>query len=166
VSVRMYVPSSMSRLRELLAAGGIVPTPVVGHAVTASLRAAHEGDDEEELEYAVLTAAAQDSVDTLAVGDPARRVVVVAEVAAVGEHPGGEPSLVELDEMVPLRAVVAVHVDSEDAAGDVAAARERLDGEGGAAMELLDRCLDHELGWYATQEVASLVEGCRGETWG
>ena len=162
MSVRIYVPASVSMLRDVLVSGGIGPVPVVAHAVTDSLRASHDGADEEELEYAALTAAAQDSVAMMGADDPPRRVVLVAEVGSASELPEGEPSLVEVGEVVPLATVVAVHADSADAAADVAAARAGLDGEDEAALALLDRCLEHELGWYATQEAAALAEDAEG----
>ena len=43
------------------------------------------------------------------------------------------------------------HVDAEDASADVAAAL-------GGAPEAVERCLHHELGWYAVQEVDELLE--------
>lgn len=156
MTTRVYLPSSIALLRDLLVSGGLGPAPLVAHAVTAPLRAVCADAGDEELEYAALTAAAQDSVALLTSDDPARRVVVVAEVETVLPAEGGEPTLVEVGEVVPLRRVVAVHADSEEAAADVAAARDGLEGDA-AALELLDRCLDHELGWYATQEAAQLV---------
>lgn len=157
MSTRVYLPSSTARLRDLLVSGGVGPAPVLAHAVTGPLRSAYPDAGEEELEYAALTAAAQDSVAMLTDEDPARRVVVVADVGSATPVPDGEPSLVELDEVVPLRLVVAVHADDEEAADDVAAARDGLDGEDDLALELLDRCLEHELGWFATQEMADVV---------
>lgn len=156
MTTRVYLPSSIALLRDLLVSGGLGPAPLVAHAVTGPLRAVCADAGDEELEYAALTAAAQDSVALLTSDDPARRVVVVAEVETVLPAEGGEPTLVEVGEVVPLRRVVAVHADSEEAAADVAAARDGLEGDD-AALELLDRCLDHELGWYATQEAAQLV---------
>jgi len=150
----------MALLRELVISGGIGPVPVLAHAVTDDLRAAFADAGEEEWEYAALTAAAQDSLALIAEDDEPRRVVVVAEADSVVPVPGAEASQVELDEVVPLRKVVAVHVDSDDATEDVAAARARWpDAEAGdeAALATVERCLDHELGWFATQEIGDLV---------
>jgi hypothetical protein len=158
VSTRVYVPSSITGLKELLLSGGIGPVPVHAHAVTDEVRAALPDAAEEEWEYAVLNAAAQDSVGLLTEDDPPRRVVVVAEAGSV--TPGSDGSVVEIDEVVPLRQVVAVHVDGDDAAEVVAAARTSWsDAAAGdeAAAAVLERCLDHELGWFATQELGDLV---------
>jgi hypothetical protein len=160
MSTRVYVPSSIERLHGLLVSGGIGPVPVLAHAVTDSLRAGLADADEEEWEYAALTAAAQDSLGLIGEDDTPRRVVVVAEADFVVPVDGAEDSLVELGEVVPLRKVAAVHVDSEEAVEVVAAAREvwAAAGEGDeAALGALERCLDHELGWFATQEIGDLV---------
>jgi len=160
VTTRVYVPSSVSLLRELVISGGVGPVPVLAHAVTDDLRAAFPDAGEEEWEYAALTAAAQDSLALIAEDDEPRRVVVVAEADSVVPVPGAEASQVELDEVVPLRKVVAVHVDSDDATEDVAAARAGWpEAEAGdeAALATVERCLDHELGWFATQEIGDLI---------
>jgi hypothetical protein len=158
MTVRVYIPSSPLRLRDLLLSGGIGPAPLVAHAVTEPLRASYGGAGEEELEYAVLTAAAQDSVALLGATEPPRRVVVVAEVGPARPVEGGGPSLVEVDDVVPLRRVVAVHADDAAAREAVGAARQGLEDAGADAVALLDDCLDHELGWYATQETAQLLD--------
>lgn len=161
-TTRVYVPSSMALLRELMVSGGIGPVPIVAHAVTPGLREAMSELGEEEVEYAVLTAAAQDSLGLVGEGDAPRRVVVVAEAESVRPTLGDDESLVEIDQVVPLRHVVSVHVDDEAAAEDVAAARpvwtaaEEGDAEAAATV---DRCLDHELGWFATQEIGDLLDG-------
>ncbi len=161
MSTRVYVPSSLELLSDLLVSGGVGPVPVLAHAVTDSLRAALADAGEEEWEYAALTAAAQDSLGLIGEEGTPRRVVVVAEADSVTPVSGAEDSLVEIGEVVPLRKLAAVHVDSEEAADDVAAAREvwsaAVDGDQEAAA-LVERCLDHELGWFATQEIGDLVE--------
>jgi hypothetical protein len=159
VSTRVYLPSSITGLNEILLSGGVGPVPVHAHAVTDGVRAALPDAAEEEWEYAVLNAAAQDSVGLLTEDDPPRRVVVVAEVGSV--TPGSRGSVVEVDEVVSLRQVVAVHVDGDDAAEVVTAARAAWpDAEAGdaAATAVVERCLDHELGWFATQEIGDLLE--------
>lgn len=161
MSTRVYVPSSTRALRDLLVSGGVGPVPVLAHAVTEGLRTALPEAGEEEWEYAALTAAAQDSLGLIEEDDRQRRVVVVAEAESVMPVAEGEPTVVEIAEVVPLRQIVAVHVDSKHAEEDVAAAREAWAAaqEGDqTAVEVLDRCLDHELGWFATQEIGDLVE--------
>ncbi|MBL0779429.1 hypothetical protein G6541_20020, partial [Streptomyces albidoflavus] len=56
----------------------------------------------------------------------------------------------------------AVHVDADGAAVDVARAAEALaaaDGGDGDAQFVVDGADDHELLWFATQEIAHLVAG-------
>lgn len=161
MSTRVYVPSSPRRLHDLLVSGGLGPAPLLAHAVTERLRATFPDAGEEEWEYAALTAAAQDSVGLIAEGERPRRVVVVAETGTATPVADSDDSLVKVGEVIALARVVAVHVDSEDAADAVSSARRvwasAEDGDP-AAQEALDRCLDHELGWYATQEIGTLVE--------
>ena len=161
-AVRVYVPSTLSRLADLVASGGVGPAPLLGHAVTDALREAWPEVGEEEWEYAALTAAARDSVGLLTDEDAPRRVVVALDAATARPVDGAGPTLVEVDEVVPLRRVASVHVDSAEAAETVVAAREAwAAAEGGdeAAEAVVDRCEDHELGWYAVQEADALLAG-------
>jgi len=66
---------------------------------------------------------------------------------------------VEVDEVVPFRLVGAVLADAADAEGHVAAARDALAAGATDADRLADRCLDHELGWWAAQEIGDLLAG-------
>jgi hypothetical protein len=164
VSVRVYVPTTLRGLAAAVAAGGLGPAPFLAHAVTDALQAALPGAGEEDWEYAAASAAAQTSVGMLDADEPARRVVVAVDVpaarpasrAAPGED--DDPTLVEVDEVVPLRRVAAVLADSEDAEATVATAREAAGRSPADASRALERCLDHELGWWATQEIPVLLE--------
>ena len=162
---RVYVPSTLTLLRDIVLADGIGPAPFLAHAVTPELRRAYPDGGEEEWEYAASAAAARSALALLVEGDPARRVVVAVDVAGVVPVDDDDPTLVTVDEVVPFRRIAAVLVDDEDAAADVSAAvaagpdAERGDAEAAAVVE---RCLDHELGWYATQEIGGLV-GSGGE---
>lgn len=161
--MRIYVPATPSLVRDLVSRGELGPAPLVGHAVTPALRAGLPGFSEDELEYAAMLAAAQDSVGLLDAEDPARRVVVAVDADADPEAvPGGGTTVVTVTGALPLRAVAAVHVDSPDAESDVAAARSAWPAaEQGDphALLVVEACLDHELGWYATQEIDDLVQG-------
>jgi len=155
-AVRVYVPTTSTGLRALVTSGRVGEPPLRAHAVTESLRSADPDGGEEEWEYAALTAAAQDSVRLLRDDDEPRRAVLVAEVRSVAPRSapaaGSEDlTAVDVTSDLALADVVACHVDSDDATGDVRAAR-----AGHAAVE---RCLRHELGWFATQEIAHLVAG-------
>jgi hypothetical protein len=169
--MRVYLPSTMSGLRELLERGELGTPPLPAFAVTGALREWYAEGDEEELEYAALTLAARASVRLLDRGlllEPglaARRVVVVAEVgdgaAQVSPAPDVDRAAVRVLEPVPLRLVQAVHVDGVDAEPDVRAAAEALvEADLGSedAAFVVDQAEGHELQWYATQEIGPLLE--------
>ena len=92
MSTRVYVPSTLGRLRGIVTGDGIGPAPFAAHAVTPALREAYaEG------------------------GDVAYR-------------------------------------------DDVSAARDAILECSAEAEELSERCLTHELAWWATQEIGDLLQ--------
>jgi len=136
MSTRVYVPATLSDLARFVEEGGIGPTPVHAHAVTAWLRAAWPEADQEEWEYAALMAAADASIGLLTEEDRPRRVVVVAEADDVTEDP--ESTAVNVDSAIPMRVVQAVHADTVD----------------------IDPSLPEQLGdlgWFGVQEVLDLI---------
>jgi hypothetical protein len=159
-SVRVYVPSTLANLAEVIASGGVGPVPLLAHAVTDALREEYVDGDEEEWEYAAMSAAAQHSIGLLGEDDAPRRVVIALDAPGVLPLAGEDGSSVEVHEVVRASQIAAVHVDSEDAEADVLAARAAwADAKAGdlAAIATVERCLEHELGWYATQEVGDLL---------
>jgi hypothetical protein len=148
---RVYLPLSPTLLRRAREDGGFEQPPISAHAVTPELVSELGSPDEEESEYAALSAAALESLWLLRPDEPPRRVVAAVDVPAWEPRPDQESSAVSVPTRVPWRRVAAVHVDGEDASADVAAAL-------GGATEAVVRCLDHELGWYAVQEVDELLE--------
>ena len=106
---RVYLPLTLESLRSGHESG----------AWPSSAERFEPPEPGEDGEYAALLAAADASRALL--GGPGRRVVLVAEL----DDPAGD---------VPLRRVVAVHVDDRDDAED-----------------------DDGLGWYATQEIPHLL---------
>jgi hypothetical protein len=167
--VRVYLPLTLPGLRRLLDAGELdLPgSGLPGYAVTPALREWYASGDDEELEYAALSLAARASVrllDPLLVQNPAtpaRRVVVVAEVAAAEPAPEVDHAAVRVLDAVPLRAVKAVHVDDPAAADDVRAAAESVtaaDLGSDDATFVVEQAEGHELQWYATQEIGPLLE--------
>jgi hypothetical protein len=161
MTTRVYVPSSMSGLRALVAADGIGPAPFVAHAVTDALRAAYDDGGEEEWEYAAATAASRTSLALIRDDDDPRRVVLAVDAETVRPAEGSEdPTLVSVEDVVPFRRVESVLVDLPEAGDDVRAAAASMvaadDGDE-AAEAVVERALDHELAWFATQEIGDLL---------
>lgn len=167
--MRVYVPLTLPGLAEAYRTGEVGSGPFVAYAVTPALREWYRSDDLEELEYAALNQAAYASLRLLA-DDPdaaRRRVVVAVDVpdgsAAAGPDGGdeaAEPGEVRVARAVPLAKAAAVHVDLDAAEAGVAAAASALDAADGgddAAQSVVDGAEDHELLWYATQEIPALV---------
>jgi hypothetical protein len=161
---RVYLPLTPSSLRDARESGGFGPAPIPGHAVTPALLDALGEVDEEDAEYVAMTAAALESLRMLDGDDPPARVVAAVDVAAWEPRQDArpdEPTAVAVTFTVPLKRLAAVHVDGPDARADVVAAREQLDAPENAPDDLPDaveRCLDHDLGWYAAQELDDLLD--------
>ncbi|MFD5015493.1 DUF6912 family protein [Streptomyces chartreusis] len=167
--MRVYVPLTLPGLAEAYKTGELGVGPLAAYAVTPALREWYLSDDIEELEYAALNRAALASLRLLAADAEAarRRVVVavdVADGAAVADPDRGlDPSAlgeVRIARGVALARAAAVHVDADDAETDVAAAAgalEAADGGDDDAQFVVDGAEDHELLWFATQEIPNLV---------
>lgn len=168
-AVRIYLPSTLPSLT----AAGVgseqsspqVEVAVAGahaFAVTPALREWYREGDLDELEYAAMTRAALASLRLLTQTGGDRRVVLAVDVAdgAVVFEQGDDPAAVRVTEAVHFDQVVSAHVDDPSAAADVAAARVLVDaadlGDDDAqfAIEGLE---DHELQWYAVQEIGFLL---------
>ncbi|MFF8934252.1 DUF6912 family protein [Streptomyces paradoxus] len=167
--MRVYVPLTLPGLAEAYRTGELGAGPFVAYAVTPGLREWYVSDDSEELEYAALGRAALASLRLLAAEPeaPRRRVVVAVDVAdravSADADRGADPAApgeVRVAGAVPLGKAASVHVDAEDAQADVTAAAEALpasDGGDDDAQTVVDGAEDHELLWFATQEIANLV---------
>jgi hypothetical protein len=150
--VRVYLPTTLPLLRAWAAAREIPPS--TGYAVTPGLRAELTGADD-ELEAAAMLRAARASLRILD-GQPRRAVLAVDTEPAVRD---------DLDEgavrtaALPWQAVAAGMVDGPDAEAAVRAAAAVIDeadlGDEDAELAVGD-AEDHELLWYATQELADL----------
>ncbi|CAL9555091.1 hypothetical protein SUDANB105_04500 [Streptomyces sp. enrichment culture] len=167
--MRVYVPLTLPGLAEAYKTGELGAGPLLAYAVTPALREWYLSDDIEELEYAALGRAALASLRRLAedAAAPRRRVVVAVDVpdgaAAADPDRGLDPAAlgeVRVAGAVPLAKAASVHVDAEDAEADVAAAVQALgaaDGGDDDAQFVVDGADDHELLWFATQEIPNLV---------
>ncbi len=167
--MRVYVPLTLSGLAEAYKTGELGTGPFVAYAVTPALREWYLSDDIEELEYAALNRAALASLRLLAADPdaPRRRVVVAVDVPDGTAHADPDRGLdpaalgeVRVGGTVTLAKAAAVHVDLGDAEGDVSAAADALpaaDRGDDDAQFVVDGAEDHELLWYATQEIPNLV---------
>jgi len=136
VSVRVYLPASIRALAQYVEDGGVGPSPVHAHAVTAWLRESWPDGNDEEWEYAALMAAADEAAAALTDEDQPRRVVLVAEVESVGEDP--ESTEVTVDSAIGMRLVEAVQADT-------------------TAVDLSVRDTLGDLGWFGVQEIPELL---------
>ncbi|MUL39974.1 hypothetical protein FZ103_02070 [Streptomonospora sp. PA3] len=156
--MRIYLPSTFTDLAAVLDAGGISGPPLTAFAVTDRLAGPEGAGDDEELEYEALRSAAAESLRLLH-ADPAaprRRAVIAAEAPEAVVEPAADddrPAAVTLTGALPLKRVAALHVDAPEAEAAVteAAAHPGSDPEAGPLA-------DHELLWYATQELPYLLD--------
>ena len=168
--MRVYLPATTSVLRTLLDDGRLAG-PHTAFAVTPQLReffAVSDAEaDTEELEYAALLTAARASLRLLDIDPmaPRRRVVVAADVADEAVQPMDDPHVergaVRVTADIRMQDVASVHIDGEDAEDDVrAAVNVVLEADLGSddAQFVVDQAEGHELAWYATQEIGSVLE--------
>ena len=169
--MRIYIPVTLSMLQQLVADGSLRPVSGTAFAVTPKLREAYaEGDDDELGEVALreaalaslrlLAGAAEDSGQS---GDdlPPRRAVLVADVGDVTLRPDLDDAVVRIGAPVTSDDVVAAFVDNAAAEAQVKAAVAVVDaadlGDEDAELIVGD-AQDHDLAWYAVQELPFLLE--------
>ncbi len=163
---RIYLPITLPGLAAALASGELGSPPLIGYAVTPDLREWYAEGDSEELEYAAMSHAAQACLVLLADDEaaPRRRIVVAVDVPDEQASPAPEVdrAAVRIVAAVPMAAVVAVHADDVAASEDIAAAAGRIHAANAGdpdAEFAVESALDHELGWYAAQEIEDLLRG-------
>ncbi|MDQ4104296.1 MAG: hypothetical protein M3186_11510 [Actinomycetota bacterium] len=165
--MRVYIPATLAMLQTLVDSGELVPVSGIAFALTPMLRESYAAGDTEELEYAAMNEAARASLRLLAAeldSDPTvipRRVVVAADVERVRLRPDLDDAAVTVTGVVPASAVAAVHVDGAEAEEAVRTAAAVIDaadlGDPDAEFTLGD-AEDHEMAWYASQEIPFLLE--------
>ncbi len=164
--MQVYIPVTLSMLRTLVADGELWPVNGTAFAVTPALREAYSAGDEDELSEVAMREAALASLRLLANEDgddglPARRAVLVADAEDAKLRPDLDDAVVRLAAAVPISAVVAAHVDLAQAEPDVVRAAEVIDaadlGDEDAELVVGD-AQDHDLAWYATQELPFLLD--------
>lgn len=153
-------------LQQLVADRSLRAVNGTAFSVTPALREAYAEGDEDELAEVALRDAALASLRLLAAEDgasglPQRRAVVVADVAQATARPDLDDAVVRISEPVDYDKVVAAYVDNSDAETAVRAAIDAVDaadlGDEDAELVVGD-AQDHDLAWYATQELPFLLE--------
>ncbi|MCB0949322.1 MAG: hypothetical protein KDB44_08605 [Mycobacterium sp.] len=164
-------------LAQLVAEESLRPVNGTAFAVTPTLREAYSEGDDDELADVALREAALASLRLLgdpgatgatdaAIGElPPRRVVLEADFddadAEIKLRPDLDDAVVRLTAEIPLRRVVAAYVDNAAAESAVLAAVEVIDaadlGDEDAELTVGD-AQDHDLAWYAPQELPFLLE--------
>jgi uncharacterized protein DUF6912 len=172
--MRIYIPATLVMLQQLVADGSLWPVNGTAFAVTPRLREAYaEGDDDELGEVALcdaalaslrLLAAATGAAEQSGEKLPPRRAVLVADVkdaGAVTLRPDLDDAVVRIGAPVAIDDVVAAFVDNAAAEAHVTAAIALVDaadlGDEDAELAVGD-AQDHDLAWYATQELPFLLD--------
>jgi hypothetical protein len=163
--MRVYLPATANTLRRLVGAQHLGPAPLTGFAVTPAMREWYLDDELEELEYAASRQAARASLRLLDadVGAPRRRAVLAIDVpdGDVTIRDDLDRGVVQVGAPVPLAAVASAHIDDADAEAAVTAAASAIlaaDLGDVQAEETVDDADAYELAWYATQELAVLLD--------
>lgn len=152
-------------LQQLVAEQKLHARSGTAFAVTPTLRESYSQGDDDELADVALREAALASLRLL--GDenaaelPPRRAVLVADVDDATVRPDLDDAVVRLAGPVALTDVIAAYVDNADAEADVRAAIEAVDaadlGDEDADFIVGD-AQDHDLAWYAPQELPFLLD--------
>jgi hypothetical protein len=165
--MHVYIPATVAMLQELVAKGSFWPVNGTAFAVTPTLREAYAEGDDDELAEVALQEAALASLRLLAAeadatsDTPHRRAVLTAQVDDAKYRPDLDDAVVRLGAPVAIEHVIAAFVDNADAEPAVAAAIAVIDaadlGDEDADLVVGD-AQDHDLAWYANQELPFLLD--------
>jgi len=181
--MRVYIPATLAMLQQLVSEGSLWPVNGTAFAVTPTLREAYaEGDDDELAEVALREAAlaslrlladdaggafetevteATEATVAATKSLPPRRAVLTADVEDVKHRPDLDDAVVRVGAPVAMEQVIAAYVDNAAAEPAVMKAVEVIDaadlGDEDAELVVGD-ALDHDLAWYANQELPFLLE--------
>ncbi len=164
--MRVYIPATLAMLQKLVADGSIHARSGTAFAVTPKLRESYAEGDDDELAEVALREAALASLRLLAAegtesGLPPRRAVLLAEVDGATVRPDLDDAVVRLPGPIAIADVIAAYVDNADAEPAVVTAMMAVDaadlGDEDAEFTVGD-AQDHDLAWYASQELAFLLE--------
>ncbi|BDX33822.1 hypothetical protein TUM20985_43690 [Mycobacterium antarcticum] len=167
--MRVYIPATVAMLQRLVADQSMHALSGTAFAVTPALRESYaEGDDDELAEVALREAAlaslrllSGERGDSAGSELPLRRAVLVADVEGVTIRPDLDDAVVRLAGPIGMADVIAAYLDNAGAEPAVEAAIEVVDladfGDEDAELTVGD-AQDHDLAWYATQELPFLLE--------
>jgi hypothetical protein len=163
--MRVYIPATLAMLQQLVADRSLHARSGTAFAVTPTLREAYAEGDDDELADVALREAALASLRLLAgegtPASPPRRAVVVAEVEDATARPDLDDAVVRLSGPIAYDDVIAAYVDNADAEPAVQPAIDAVDaadlGDDDAEFIVGD-AQDHDLAWYAPQELPFLLE--------
>jgi hypothetical protein len=164
----VFIPATLAMLRQLVAEGSLWPVNGTAFAVTPTLREAYAEGDDDELAEVALQEAALASLRLLAAEGgalPPRRAVLAVDIdvdeSGVKYRPDLDDAVVRLGSAVAIDDVIAAYVDNADAESAVTKAIEFIDaadlGDEDAELIVGD-AQDHDLAWYANQELPFLLE--------
>ncbi len=169
----VYIPATLAMLQQLVADSSLWPVNGTAFALTPMLREAYAEGDDDELAEVALREAALASLRLLAAAEteaaqgagagalPTRRAVLAAEVEGITYRPDLDDAVVRLSGPVSIDDVISVYVDNAGAEPAVAKAIEAVDaadlGDEDADLIVGD-AQDHDLAWYASQELPFLLE--------
>lgn len=184
-TMRIYIPATVPMLRELVANRELRPVGGTAFAVTPTLREAYASGDDDELAEVAMAEAARAALRLLAAereeatessddedsdaDAPAttyhspvyRRAVIAADVTGAKLRPDLDDAVVRLAGPIGYDRIASVHVDLAEAEPEVAKAVDVVDaadlGDADAEFVLGD-AEDHQLAWYAAQELPFLLE--------
>lgn len=177
-ALQVYIPATLAMLQRLVTEGSLRPVNGTAFAVTPALREAYAEGDDDELGEVALREAALASLRLLAADESGvggtdeagrvgriRRAVLAAEVdlgdSGATLRPDLDDAVVRLARPVALDRVIAAYVDTADAEPAVLKAIEAIDaadlGDEDAELIVGD-AQDHDLAWYANQELPFLLE--------
>lgn len=181
--MRVYIPATIPMLRQLVDERELFPLGATAFAVTPALREAYAAGDDDELAEVAMSEAARASLRLIAAereglddaeddttapdeaanpGSPTyRRCVIAADVTGAKLRPDLDDAVVKLAGPITYDQVASVHVDLAEAEPQVAKAVDVIDvadmGDPDAEFVLGD-AEDHQLAWYATQELPFLLD--------
>ncbi|MGW0007531.1 DUF6912 family protein [Nocardia grenadensis] len=165
--MRVYVPATVPMLRELVDKRVLHAVGGTAFALTPTLREAYASGDDEELAEVAMAEAARAALRLLAeevhgsTTPMYRRAVIAVDVEGATLRPDLDDAVVKLDGPIEYERVASVHLDLAEAESAVAEAVDNVDaadlGDEDAEFVLGD-AEDHQLAWYATQELPFLVE--------